>query len=77
MPKNLTLVVTTPKGLGTLPVVIIINHLALNGLISVLDQVIKNLECWEDEAHLIGVPLTRKQRVVRRCTNTHTMFLCF
>ena len=29
MPKNLTLVVATPKRLGTLQVVIIINHLAL------------------------------------------------
>ena len=32
MPKNLTLVVATPKRIGALPVVIIINCLALNGL---------------------------------------------
>ena len=33
MPKNLTLAVATPKRLGALPVVIIINHLALKELI--------------------------------------------
>ena len=36
MPKNLTLVVDTPKRLGALPVVIVINCLALNGLSFIL-----------------------------------------
>ena len=33
MPKNITFVVTTPKRLGALPVVIIVNRLALKELI--------------------------------------------
>ena len=40
MPKNLTLVVVTPKRLGALPVVIIINRLAMKEL------TVQNLEAW-------------------------------
>ena len=59
--KNLTLVVTAPKRLGALPVVIIINRLALKELSALLFLFLRDVDLRKGTLFPFCVPIHKKK----------------